>query len=150
MHRYAKANKKYMKYYDKNKELSYRKHWDVNNFDWAMSQKLPVNDIKWIKDISQFNEDFIKKYNEERDEGFFLEVDVQYYGKLHELHSHLKFLPERMSIEKFEKLVPNLHGKTENVKHIRNSKQILNDGLVFKKVDRVVRFNQTARLKPLI
>ena len=46
MHRYAKANKKYMKYYDKNKELSYRKHWDVNNFDWAMSQKLPVNDIK--------------------------------------------------------------------------------------------------------
>ena len=55
-----------------------------------------------------------------------------------------------MSIEKFENLVPNLHGKTENVKHIRNSKQILNDGLVFKKVDKVVRFNQTARLKPMI
>ena len=37
-----------------------------------MSQKLPVNNFKWIKDNSQFNEDFIKTYNEESDEGYFL------------------------------------------------------------------------------
>ena len=43
-----------------------------------MSQKLPVNNFEWIKDTSQFNEDFIKNYNEESDEGYFLEVDVQY------------------------------------------------------------------------
>ena len=43
-----------------------------------MSQKLPVNNFQWIKDISQFNEDFVKSYNEENDEGYFLEVDVQY------------------------------------------------------------------------
>ena len=42
-----------------------------------MSQKLPVNDFEWIKDTSQFNEDFIKIYNEESDEGYFFEVDVQ-------------------------------------------------------------------------
>ena len=41
-----------------------------------MSQKLPVNNFEWIKDTSQFNEDFIKNYNEESDEGYFLEVDV--------------------------------------------------------------------------
>ena len=35
-----------------------------------MSQKLSVNDFEWIKDTSQFNEDFIKNYNEESDEGF--------------------------------------------------------------------------------
>ena len=37
-----------------------------------MSQKFPVNNFKWIKDNSQFNEDFIKTYNEESDEGYFL------------------------------------------------------------------------------
>ena len=42
-----------------------------------MSQKLPVNNFEWIKDASQFIEDFIKNYKEESDEGFFLEVDVQ-------------------------------------------------------------------------
>ena len=50
----------------------------------------------WIKDASQFNEDFIKNYNEESDKGYFLEVDVQYPEKLHELHNGLLFLPERM------------------------------------------------------
>ena len=42
-----------------------------------MSQKLPVNNFEWIKDNSQFNEDFIKSYNEESDEGYFLEVGIQ-------------------------------------------------------------------------
>ena len=60
-----------------------------------MSQKLPVNIFEWIKDASQFNEDFIKNYNEESDEEYFLEVDVQYPEKLYELHSNLPFLLER-------------------------------------------------------
>ena len=76
---------RYMKDYDKNKELSYFQYWDLNNlYGWAMSQKLPVSNFKWIKDISQFNEDFIINYNEESDEGYFLEINVQYLEKLHE------------------------------------------------------------------
>ena len=63
-----------------------------------MSQKLPVNNFEWIEDTSQFDEDFIKIYNEEINEGYFLEVNVQYLEKLHELHSGLPFLPERMNI----------------------------------------------------
>ena len=39
-------------------------------------QKLPVNNFEWIEDTSQFNEDFINNYNEENNEGYFLEVDV--------------------------------------------------------------------------
>ena len=58
-----------------------------------MSQKLPVNNFDWIKDIFQFNEDFIKNYNKETDEEYFFEVDVQYPDKLLELHNDLPFLP---------------------------------------------------------
>ena len=72
-----------------------------------MFQKFPVDIFEWIKDTSKFNEDFIKNYNEESDEGYFLEVDAQYPEKLHELYNDLPFLPERMKIEKVQKLVTN-------------------------------------------
>ena len=90
-----------------------------------MSQKLPVDNFEWIKYTFQLNKDFIKNYNEESDEGYFLEVDVQYLEKLHELHNDLPFLPEKMRIEKTEKFVAYLHHKSEYVKHIRNLKQAL-------------------------
>ena len=82
--------------------------------------------------------------NEESDEGYFLEVDVQYLGKLHEIQNDLLFLPERMKIEEFEKLVANLHDKTEYVIHMRNLKKSSNHGLVLKKVYNVIKFNQNA------
>ena len=77
-----------MKDYDKNKESSYIQYRDVNNlYGWAISQKLPINNFEWTKDASQFNEDFIKNYSEESDDGYFREVDIQYLEKLHELHN---------------------------------------------------------------
>ena len=79
IHHYTKANNKYMKDYDKNKESLYLKYWDVNDlYGWEMSQKFPVNCLEWIGETSQLNEDFIKSYNEESDKGYFLGVDVQY------------------------------------------------------------------------
>ena len=61
--RYAKADNKYMKDYDKNKESSYLKYWFVNNlYGWALSQKLPVNKFEWIEDTSQLSEDFTNNY----------------------------------------------------------------------------------------
>ena len=122
IYQYNKANNKYTKDYDKNKELSYIQYWDLNNsYGWVMLQKLSVSSFEWTKDTSQFNEDFIKNYNEESDEGYFFEVDIQYLEKLHELHNDLPILPERMKIEKFEKLVANLHDKTEYVIHIKKN-----------------------------
>ena len=53
-----------------------------------------------------------------------------------------------MKTEKFEKLVANLHDKTEYVIHIENLKQVLNHGLVLEKVQTVIEFNQNAWLKP--
>ena len=56
-----------------------------------MSQKLSVNNFECVKNTFQFNEDFIKSYNEESDKGHFLEIDVQYPKKLHKLHNDLPF-----------------------------------------------------------
>ena len=96
---YAKAKNKYMKNYDNNKESSYLNYWNVNNlYGWAMSQKLPRNNFEWIEETFQFRDDFIKKYNEESDEGYFLEVDVQYPEKLYELHNDLPFLSGRKKL----------------------------------------------------
>ena len=54
--RYAKANNKYMKNYDKNNESSYIEYLDANKlFRWAMSKKLPVNGFKWVEKSSRFN-----------------------------------------------------------------------------------------------
>ena len=124
-----------MKGCDKNKESSYLKYWDANNlYGWAMSQKLPVNSFEWIEDTFKFNEDFIKGYNQENDERYFLEVDVHYLEKLHELLNDLLFFLERIKILKVKKLVTNLHDKPEYVIHLRNLKQALNNELVLKKV----------------
>ena len=89
-----------------------------------------MNNVEWIEDTFQLNEDSIKSYNEESDEGCFLEVDIQYPEKLHELHNNLPFLPERMKSEKDEKLVTNLYNKSEYVIQIKNLKQALNQGLL--------------------
>ena len=106
--------------------------------------------FEWIKETSQFNEDFIKSYNEESDEGYFFEVDIQYPKKLHNFHKDLPFLLERMKIEKVEKLLTNLHDKSEYAIHIRNLKQALNCGLILKKVHGGIKCNQKAWLKPYI
>ena len=151
IHRYAKANTKYMKNYNNNNEKSsYIQYLDANNlYGWAMPKKLPVNGFKWI-DNNEINEDFIKNYDENNDKCYLLEVDVKYSKRLHDLHSDLPFLPERMEINKCKKLVCNLYNKKKYVAHINTLKQALNHGLKLKKIHRVIEFNQKAWLKPYI
>ena len=150
IHQYAKANYKYMKNCNNNEESSYIQYLDANNlYGWAMSKKLAVNGFKWI-DNNEIKEDFIKNYDENNDKGYIFEVDVKHPKRLHELHSDLPFLPERMEINKCKKLVCNLYNKKKYVAHINTSKQALNHGLKLKKIHRVIEFNQEAWLKPYI
>ena len=156
IHRYAKANNKYMKNYNNNEESSYIQYLDANNlYGWAMSKKLPVNGFKWT-DTSEtsakhvINEEFIKNYNENNDKGYIFEVDVKYPKSLHELHSDLPFLSERMEVNKCKKLVCNLFNKKKYVAHINTLKQALKHGFKLKKIHRVIEFNQEAWLKPYI
>ena len=150
IHRYAKANNKYMKNYNNNEESPYIQYLDVNNlYGWAMSKKLPVNGFTWL-DSDKINEDFIKNYDENNNKGYILEVDVKNPKRLHELHSDLLFLSERIKIEKCKKLICNLSNKKKYVTHINSLKQALNHGLKLKKIHRIIEFNQEAWLKPYI
>ena len=72
-----------------------------------MLQKRTVNNLEWIEDVSQLNEDFIKSYNKESDKRYFFEIDAQFTKKLPGPHSDLPFLPERIKIEKGEKIAAN-------------------------------------------
>ena len=92
IHRYAKANNKYMKNYDKDIISSYLMYLDANNlYGWAMSQKLPVNGFKWVEKsrLSRFNEIFIKNYDENSNKVF--QVDFDYLKKLFDPHKIYHF-----------------------------------------------------------
>ena len=52
-----------------------------------MSQKLPVNNFKRVEHVSEFNEYVIERYNDEGDEGYFLEVNIEYPENLQKFHN---------------------------------------------------------------
>ena len=151
MQRYAKANNKYMKDYDKKKNPSYVQYLDANNlYGKAMTEKLPVRGFRWMDDISKIDEDFVKDYDKNNNKGYILDVDIDYPNKLQNLHSDLPFLPERMIINNTKKLVCNLNDKKNYIVHINVLKQALDHGLKLRKVHRVIEFEQEAWLKEYI
>ena len=98
----------------------------------------------------KFNEDFIKNYDEDSDKGYIFETYVEYPKNLHDLHSDLPFLPERIKFNKCNKLVCDLYDENNYVVHIRSLKQTSDHGLILRKVYRVIQFNQVAWLKEYI
>ena len=88
------------------------------------------------------NSEFIKNYNENSDEGYFLEVNIEYPKTLWRSYKELPFLPERKKVEKVEKLVSSIEDKDKYVIQIRALKQALNNGLKLKEVHRVIKFQQ--------
>ena len=132
--RYVKANNKYMKDYDKNKESSYIQYLDANNlYGKAMTEKLPVRGFRWMTDISRVDEDFVRSYDKNDIKGYIPEVDVDYPNELQNLHGDFPFLAESMVINNTKKLVCNLQDKKNYVVHITVLKQALDHGLKLRK-----------------
>ena len=129
IHQYTKANDKNMKDDDENKELSYLKYWDVNNlYGWAVSPKFPVSSFEWIKNTSQFDEDFIKIYNEESDEEYFSRLMFNILKNYMNFLMIYHFYQKKWKFKKSKSLLLIYMIKI-NVIHICNLKKALNHGL---------------------
>ena len=119
--------------HDKDMVSSHLEYLDGKNlYGWAMSQKLHVNGFEWVEELSQFKKDFIKNYDENSDQGYFLEVDVEYPKNLFSFNSDLPFLSERKS-ENVISLFATFMTKKNYVVHIMALKKALNHGIILKK-----------------
>ena len=142
VHRYAKANNKYMsEKFNSDENASFLQYLDASNlYGWAMNQPLPTGGFKWVTP-----DEIVKLENK----GYLLEADVKYPKELHDLHNELPFMCEKMTINRVEKLVLNLYDKKKYVIHIKALVQVLKHGLILEKVH-VIEFNQSAWLKSYI
>ena len=167
-HRYAVANNKYMKNYDPQKESSYIPYLDANNlYGWAMSQKLPTGDFRWVKCPWLINLD---SSDENSAKGLILEVDLEYPKELHCLHNDYPLAPEKITVREemlsdycqkiqaregikigqVEKLIPNLRDKERYIVYYRNLQLYLSLGLKLKKIHRALEFSQSSWLAEYI
>ena len=147
--RYATANNKYMKDFDETKPSSFIQYLDANNlYGWAMSQKLPIKGFKWI-DVDKSK---VLKLLEKKDTniGFIFEVDLDYPSSLWDLHNDYPLAPEKIKIDKIDKLICSFLPKTHYVLHYKNLKQYLQEGMILKKVHRGIKFYQKPWMEPYI
>ena len=147
--RYAEANNKYMKDFDKTKPSTFIQYLDANNlYGWAMTQKLPTRGFKWIDvDIPS-----VLKLLEKKDtnQGFIFEVDLEYPSSLWKTHNDYPLAPERIKIEKVDKLICSFLPKKNYVLHYKNLKQYLQEGMILKEVHRGLKFYQSPWMEPYI
>ena len=166
--RYAKANNKYMNDYDPKKQSTFISYLDMNNlYGWAMSEYLPYEGFKWLKNVDKFD---VMSINEKSPIGYLLEVDLEYPDKLHELHNDYPLAPEKLAISydmlsdyckkiadeyeikvgDVEKLIPNLGNKTNYVLHYRNLQLYLSLGMKLTKIHRVLKLKRSDWIKKYV
>ncbi|KAJ8949419.1 hypothetical protein NQ318_007519 [Aromia moschata] len=148
------ANNIFLPNYNADEPSSFIMYLDATNlYGHSMSQALPTGGFTWLteNEISTFD---ITQIPDDGPQGFILEVDVYYPQELHDMHSDLPFLVENMvppnSKSKLKKLIPNLNDKINYVVHYKNLQQAIKNGLVLKKIHRVLKFNQSCWLKKYI
>ena len=150
IYKYAKANNKYMKSYNKNITSSYLQYFDASNLHgWAMCKKLPIGGFKW-SNPNKYTEEVIKSYDKNGNYAVLPEVDIEYPKELHKSHCDLPFLCDRKKLNKTNKLITSFEDKKEYVVHISALKQALNHGLKLTKMHRVIRFAQKEWMKSYI
>ena len=147
--RYAKTNNKYMgEKFNPNKKSIFILYLDAHNlYGWAMSLPLPVGGFKWMNEKGLKN---WREFSDQKGRGCILEVDLEYPKKLYDLHNEYPLAPERIVVNKVEKLIPNLNEKKKYVLHHKNLKQYLDLGLKITKIHRGISFDEKAWLKQYI
>ena len=133
----GKANNKYMENYDPKEESKYITCLDANNlYGWGMSKKLPYKNFRWVneKKLIGLNPSHI---DGDDDTGYILQVDLEYPKDLHELHNDYPLAPENITINRIDKLTPNLNNKTKYILHLKNLPLYLSLGLKLTKIQSV-------------
>ena len=159
--RYDKANNKYMNDYDPEKPSTFITYLNKNNlYGWAMSKYLPYGEFRWVKNVDGLD---VMSISEKSDTGYFLEVDLDYPDKLHELHNDYPLAPEKLAVsndmlsaycikvpDKYDikvgdvkKLIPNLGNKNKYVVHYKNLQWYLSLGMKLTKIHPVLQFKQS-------
>ena len=147
--RYASANNKYMKDFDESKPSTFIQYLDANNlYGWAMSQKLPTGGFKWMN----VNKSKVLELLEKKDtnQGFIFEVDLDYPKSLWDSHNDYPLAPEKIKIDRIDKLICSFLPKKHYVLHYKNLKQDLKEGMILKKVHRGIKFYQKLWMEPYI
>jgi hypothetical protein len=164
--RYARANNPYLDDYDNSRANSYIFYVDANNlYGWAMSEKLPMKDFRFLSRDEFERLDFLK-VPDDSDIGYIIECDLTYPKSLHDKHNDYPLAPESVVVSEdmlspfcqsfnckhFEckKLIPNLRDKTKYITHYRNLKLYASLGLRVTKIHRVLSFYQNAWMEPYI
>ena len=94
--RYAKANNKYRNDYDAKKPSTFISYLDMNNsYAWAMTEYLPYERFKWLKNVDGFH---LMSISQKSPIGLFLKVDLEYPDELHKLHNYYPLAPEKLAI----------------------------------------------------
>ena len=109
--RYAKANDKYMNDYDPKNQSAFISYLDINKlYGWAMSEYLPHEDFKWLKNIDEFD---VMSIDEKSPIGYLLEVGLKYPDELHELGNDYPLAPEKpvFSSDMLSKYCKKIAGK---------------------------------------
>ena len=154
--RYAEANNKYMKDYNPDNESTFIQYLDANNpYGWAMSQQLPTNGFKWMKDITEEKVmEILEKANHSMSnlgrKGYIFEVDLEYPPHLWESHNDYPLAPEKMIVNGVEKLICHFKPRKNYVVHYRNLRQYLEMGMRITAVHRGISFYQSSWMEPYI
>ena len=154
--------------YDPKKPSTFISYLDMNNlYDWAMSEYLPYEGFKWLKNVDEFD---VMSINEKSPVGYFLEVDLEHSDKLHELYNDYPLAPQKLAVssdmllkyckkvaDKYKikdgdvkKLIPNLCNKTNYVVNYKNFQLYLSLVMKLIKIHRVLKLKQSDWMKKYI
>ena len=175
MTRHVQANNKFSENYDVTSPSSFITYLDVNNlYGYALSDTLPMSGFEWVPEhLHAMIIEKIMRETHGSDEGYILEVDLDYPETLHDLHNDYPLAPEGVEIVNQElspyqkdlivklahagikryttkKLIPNLMKKSNYVIHARNLQFYLTQGLKLLKIHRILKFIQKPWVKSYI